>query len=117
MEPWLERFRTYAATFEGAHEEFPWGHETPVFKNAKQKIFAMTGYGDDGTFRVTVKLSPEDGDAALSLPFVTRAAYVGRYGWVSVVVDEEAKWDLVVDWVSQSYALVTPKKRAKKATT
>lgn len=115
MHEFLDRYRAFAATFEGAHEDFRWGQETPVFKNAKEKIFAMTGVGDDGLLRVTVKLSPGDGSAALGLPFVSKAAYVGRFGWVNAVVSDEPTWDAVCDWTAQSYHLVAPKPRKKAA--
>lgn len=115
MTEFLDRVRAFAATFEGSYEDFPWRHETPVFKNANGKIFAMTGINEDGALLVTMKLSPEEGGAALGLPFVSRASYVGRFGWVSASVANDAEWDLVVDWISQSYALVSPaRKRAKK---
>ena len=79
---YLERLRTLCNAYPGVYEDFPWGHESPVFKTPKGKIFAMSGV-EDGTLRVTVKLTPDEGAEAMMLPFVTKAAYVGRFGWVA----------------------------------
>ena len=114
--PWLEQLRGYAFTFEGTWEDFPWGHESPVFKNGSAKIFAMTGIDEStGNLNATVKLAPDEASAALMLPFVTKAAYVGRYGWVTVQVQEQAQFDILIDWVARSHALV--RKPAKKPRT
>ena len=40
------------------------------------------------------------------LPFVDRAPYLGRYGWVTVRVADEAQWDLAQDWVATSWGLI-----------
>jgi predicted DNA-binding protein (MmcQ/YjbR family) len=111
----LEQLRTFCQQYEGTSEEFPWGHETPVFKNPKGKIFAMSGETDDGTLTVTVKLTPEEGSAALSLPFVIVARYVGRYGWVTATVSNDAEMDAALEWVAHSHALVGPKRKKSEA--
>src|SRR5207253_52290 len=67
-----------------AMEDHPWG-ET-VFK-VRDKCFAFLGIPDRAA--VTVKPDPEDLDALLALPFVERAAYIGRYGWVKVAIADE----------------------------
>ena len=38
--------------------------------------------------------------------------HVGRYGWVTVQVQEQPQFDILIDWVARSHALVTkpPKK-------
>jgi predicted DNA-binding protein (MmcQ/YjbR family) len=102
----LERLRSLCLAFPGVYEDYPWGHETPVFKTPKNKIIAMSGVGEDGHLRVTVKLTPEEGAEALLLPFVRKADYVGRYGWVTVDVAGETEWEIAEPWVRRSYALV-----------
>ena len=110
---YLEQLRAFALAFDGAYEDFPWEHETPVFKTPAGKIFAMSGVTEDGGLQVTVKLSPEEGVEALALPFVRVASYVGRYGWVTATVTNDAEWDVTQSWVRRSHELVSPKGRRK----
>lgn len=92
--------------FPGAWEDFPFGPGERVFKNAKGKMFALMNENQGG-FRVTMKLTPDEAEEARVLPFVDRAAYVGRYGWVTVSVAGDGEWELAQDWVSRSWELVT----------
>ena len=110
---YLERLRKLCLAYDGVYEDFPWSHETPVFKNAKGKIFAMSGV-EGRTLRVTVKLTPDEGAEAMMLPFVEKAAYVGRFGWVSVTVAGESEWEIAEPWVRRSYELVAGKAKERR---
>lgn len=110
--PYLQQARDIALSLEGAWEDFPWEPDHPVYKNAKGKIFLMLGQRDEGATTLTLKLTPEESEAALLLPFVSVAAYVGRYGWVTAAVTNEVEWEIVHPWISHSYELVTwPRRR------
>jgi predicted DNA-binding protein (MmcQ/YjbR family) len=102
--------RSYALSFPGAVEDFPWGER--VIK-VRGKIFVFLGaVGDD--FRVTVKL-PISSEMALTLPYVERTGYgLGRTGWVTARFDGRRKppIDLLEGWIEQSYRAVAPKKLA-----
>ena len=76
------RFRALALSFPETYEDSPWGH--PVFKVGANKMFATMGNGEP--LQVTLKLTSEERQVALELPFVRVAAYVGRYGWVTATV-------------------------------
>jgi predicted DNA-binding protein (MmcQ/YjbR family) len=89
-----------------AKEDHPWG-ET-VFK-VRGKVFAFLGQSDHGA--VTVKASPDDLNGLLALPFIRRSAYIGRYGWVSVVVENEDALDLALRLIDQSYDLIASKSK------
>lgn len=72
----------------------------------------MLGQRDEGATTLTLKLTPGESEAALLLPFVSVAAYVGRYGWVTAAVTNEVEWEIVHPWISHSYELVTwPRRR------
>ncbi len=105
----FEQLRELALAFPGAYEDWPWGHEDPVFKAGNKKIFAMTGHDAQGVLKVTVKLTPDEAEAALLLPFVSVAAYVGRYGWVTARVEQEVEFDIATEWIGRSHELVTAK--------
>ncbi len=75
------RFRT-------AREDHPFGPEAHVFKvGGGSTMFAILSDGPPVT--VTLKLTREEREVALTLPFVSEARYVGRYGWVTARVEDE----------------------------
>lgn len=81
--------------------EHPWGEF--AFK-VRGKIFVITGEGSP--LRLTVKAKPEDQEALCTHPAIERAAYVGRYGWVTVTVRNKETLALAFVLVDASYALV-----------
>ena len=101
-----------ALAYDGAYADHPWGHESPVYKNAKGKIFVFSG-DDERGFHITVKMTPDEGAEAMLLPFVERAPYVGRFGWVTVHLASELEWDIAGPWVDRSYELVAGKGRTR----
>ena len=72
-----------------------------------------TGGGRD-VLQVTVKAAPADADALVQLPFVARARYLGRHGWVTVTVADEGALDLTRELVATSYDLVRPKRASRR---
>src|SRR5262245_23015125 len=96
-ESYFERLRQHALSFPGAWEDHPW--EDTVFKNAKGKIFLFCGEPSDGRVRATVKLEAEEGEEALSLPFVRMAPYVGRFGWVQATASDDFEFETLLAWV------------------
>ncbi len=107
----LQRLYDVAAGKPGAVEDHPWG-ET-VFK-VGGKIFIFLGCPPGRS--VTVKARTEDLDGLLQLSNVQPAAYIGRYGWVRVAVDDDASLGLALDLLDQSYEQVRSKlpKRARQ---
>ena len=104
--PFAAELQAHCLSFDGAFEDYPWGD---IVYKAGTKMFAAIG--GDNVLDVTLKASPEDAEALLALPFVSRARYVGRYGWITVEVRDESALDLVRDLIAASYALVAPKRR------
>jgi predicted DNA-binding protein (MmcQ/YjbR family) len=100
-----DRIRALALSFPETYEDSPWGH--PVFKVGANKMFAAMSDGD-GPVRLTVKLTAEEREIALLLPFVTKAAYVGRYGWVTAQVEDDESLDAALEWLRESYWLKAP---------
>jgi predicted DNA-binding protein (MmcQ/YjbR family) len=84
-----QRIRELALSFPQTYEDSPWGH--PVFK-----------VGD--------KLTPDEREIALHLPYVRVAAYVGRYGWVTATVADEESFENALEWLRESYWLKAPAK-------
>jgi len=99
------RIRALALSFPRAYEDAPWGH--PVFKVADNRMFAGMSVGEDGV-HLTVKLTAEEREVALSLPFVEKARYVGRYGWVTAHITDAETLDAALEWLRESYWLRAP---------
>jgi predicted DNA-binding protein (MmcQ/YjbR family) len=100
--PYAPDIRAYCLDLPDAWEDYPWGD---IVYKIGTKMFAALGR-DDGTTTVTVKATPEDAEILVQAPHVSVAPYVGRYGWVTVAVVDEAALDQVMALISMSYDLV-----------
>lgn len=101
------RLAEYCRSFEGAVEEYPWND---VVYKLKGKVFVFTS-GDRSPIIVSAKPEPEVREALLQQPGVSVAAYVGRFGWLTVAVTDEATLELAQDMIAQSYGLIARKKK------
>jgi predicted DNA-binding protein (MmcQ/YjbR family) len=100
-----ERLRKTALGFPETYEDEPWGH--PVFKVADNRMFASMSVAD-GAVQLTVKLTAEEREIARLLPYVRKARYVGRYGWVTADVTDEETLEAALEWLRESYWLRAP---------
>ena len=98
--------QAYCLSFEGAYEDYPWGD---IVYKVGTKMFVGTGTGLPVT--LTVKASKEDQDVLVQMPHVSKAAYVGHHGWVTVELADDETWELARELIANSYALVAPKRR------
>jgi predicted DNA-binding protein (MmcQ/YjbR family) len=105
----IERIKAYCLAKPDAFEDHPWGDI--VFKvRGKDKIFCFCG---SESARITVKATPAEQTALIQHPAISVAAYVGRYGWVTVTIPDEETLSLATDLIDRSYELIAPKKRKK----
>ena len=86
----------------------------PTFR-VRGKNFIFT---DPEATALSVKLPKDEAEAVVaSDPLVDPTGYgLGRHGWVSVTVGEDAddeRWEQLEEWVRTSYTLVAPKSLAK----
>ena len=100
-----ERVRELALSLPETYEDEPWGH--PVFKVGENRMFATMSVAESFV-RVTVKLTPEEREIAHLLPYVHRANYVGRYGWITAEVSDEESLECALEWLRESYWLKAP---------
>ena len=56
----------------------------------------------------------EEREIALTLPFVSEAKYVGRYGWVTARIEDSDCLDAALEWLRESYWLRAPERRARE---
>ena len=100
-----QRIRELALSFPETFEDHPWGH--PVFKVGDNKMFAGMSEGEHPV-SLTVKLTPEEREIALHMPYVGVVRYVGRYGWVTAQVTDEESLENALEWLRESYWLNAP---------
>jgi len=100
-----ETIRSLALSLPESYEDEPWGH--PVFKVADDRMFASMRE-EDGCVHLTVKLTAEEREIAHLLPFVSKARYVGRYGWITAEIADEESLEAALEWVRESYWLKAP---------
>jgi predicted DNA-binding protein (MmcQ/YjbR family) len=100
-----DTIRALALSFPETYEDSPWGH--PVFKVGDNRMFGSMVVEADAV-HLTVKLTAEEREAALHLPFARVAKYVGRYGWVTAEVRDEESLDAALEWLRESYWLRAP---------
>jgi predicted DNA-binding protein (MmcQ/YjbR family) len=103
------RLRKLALSFPEAYEDEPWGH--PVFKVAENRMFAALS--NEAPIRLTVKLTAEEREIAMLLPFVSFARYVGRYGWITAEITDEESLEAGLEWLRESYWLKAPPRLRK----
>ena len=98
--------RELALSFTETYEDAPWGF--PVFKVADNRLFALLSDGDPA--ELTLKLSSEEREIAYLHPWVRRASYVGRYGWITATIEDAESLDTALEWLRESYYLKAPAK-------
>jgi predicted DNA-binding protein (MmcQ/YjbR family) len=103
------QLRKFALSFPGSTEDFPWGERVA---KVNKKVFVFLGPDErKGPPLMTVKLDESHGHA-MSIEGAEPTGYgLGRAGWVNVPLDApEVTFDLLRDWVEESYRIVAPKR-------
>ena len=77
-----------------------------MFKAANGKMFVICSESAEGWLRASLKLTPDEAMAALSLPFVSPAPYLARHSWVQSVCATETELEITLEWVRHSHQLV-----------
>ena len=103
----LDRFRTICLALPEAVERETWGH--PTFR-VGEKIFASCA-SDAST--LGFKAHRDELEALLADDRFERAAYVGRYGWLTMTPSGRIDWAEVDELVRSSYLQIAPKKLAR----
>jgi predicted DNA-binding protein (MmcQ/YjbR family) len=108
------RLRSLALSFPESREDHPFGPDTHVFKvGGGSRMFAIMGEGPP--VRVTLKLSKEEREIALTLPYVSEAKYVGRYGWITSQIDDDDAMQATLEWLRESYWMRAPEALREQA--
>ena len=107
--PYYEPIRRWCRAQEGVTEENPW--EAIAFK-VKKRVFAICG--TDKPLSITLKPKKENLDAYLYHPAIEIASYVGRFGWVTITVQNKDTASLALALVKESYEVISTKKASQR---
>ena len=107
--PNVDRLRKIALALPEATEEITWGEDLNFRVN--KKIFLFPGQE-----AMTFKADPEEKDALLADPKgrFALAAYVGRFGWLTMQLGKKPDWNEITELVVTSYRLIAPKRLVKQ---
>jgi predicted DNA-binding protein (MmcQ/YjbR family) len=108
------KLRDFALGLPEVTEDLPWGERVA---KVNKKVFVFLGRDMDAHFGLGVKL-PKSNKSALGLPFTEPTAYgLGKSGWVSAKLEPHAEvsFELLRDWVIESYCAVASKTLAARA--
>src|SRR5713101_5627416 len=105
----LESFRSFCLSLPHATEGIQWGDD--LLFRIGGKIFAITGL--ERHSGVSLKTTPEKFTELLEIEGIEKAAYVGRYHWVSVASLNTLPPSELKELVRASYDLVLAKLPAK----
>jgi predicted DNA-binding protein (MmcQ/YjbR family) len=104
--PALRRLRKISATLPEVREVVTFGH--PTFQTGRKTFAVLEHY--KGVLMIAVKTTAARQRELVSNPQYLITPYVGRHGWVSVVVDGQTDWPEVASLVIGSYRLVAAKR-------
>ena len=109
----IESLRDYCLSKDGASEELPFGPDTLVFK-VNNKIFLLVGLaGPD--LRFNVKCDPTRAtELREEFPCVLPGFHMNKKHWNTIVVDGSVDDRQLKEWITDSYNLVAPKRKASK---
>lgn len=102
----LDAIRKHCLGKPGATEDEPWPGD--IAWKVKGKIFAIGGEKS-----VTVKSTPDRQSALIMHPAIKKAAYVGRFGWVTIELKNQDTLQLARELIDESYDAVAPRKRSR----
>jgi hypothetical protein len=85
----IDELRAFCLSLPGSHEQETWGdaeHAGDVTFRVRGRIYLITGQdGGSASIRTTIE---QQADLMAAFPeAVSRAPYVGRFGWVNVRLD------------------------------
>jgi predicted DNA-binding protein (MmcQ/YjbR family) len=112
----IDELRAFCMSLPGTHEKETWGdaeHPGDVTFRVRDKIYLITGQDGGGASIRTDRAQQSDLLAAFP-DAVSVAAYVGRFGWISVRLDALDP-EIVKDIVRSAWRRTAPKAVVEQA--
>jgi predicted DNA-binding protein (MmcQ/YjbR family) len=103
-----EELRDYCLSLLGAHEEFPFGPDTSVFK-VSGKIFALSRLAES-PLRISLKCDPPLAEELRKAHAAVIPGYhLNKRHWNTVIIDGSLSDEMISDMVEDSYDLIVSK--------
>jgi len=101
-----KRLLEYALNLPEAHLDHPWGEDVAKVRKKVFAFFGIEAYSEHG---MTVKLVDSQ-SLAVAQPGVSPSGYnLGKSGWVTVRLGRELPFEMLREWIDESYRCVAPK--------
>ena len=107
---YFQRIRRRCNALENAAEVYQW--DCAVFK-VKGKVFAICN--TEKPLAISLKPKRQNLDAYLYHPAIDIARYVGRFGWVTITIEDKDTADLALSLVLESYEVISTQKGRRKS--
>ena len=109
-----EDIRHYCLQLPGAGESFPFGNDTLVFK-VNGKIFLLLSL-DSTPLQFNVKCDPAEAELLRERHAAVKPGYhMNKKHWNTVICDGSVPKKLILEWIQNSYDLVSRKKVRRKS--
>ncbi len=99
----IDAIRGYCLSFPDSTEGLQWGDD--LLFRIRGKIFASVPLDVAARSRITLKSTPEKVAELLEIEGIERAAYVGRYNWISLQRFHAEPWPELKELIRESYEL------------
>lgn len=103
------QLQAHALAKPGATEDYPWDD---VAWKVKGKMFGVTSKDSNV---VSVKSTLEKQASLVMHPSIEISKYVGRFGWVTITIEDKDTLDLAKDLMDESYEMIAAKGSKGKA--
>jgi len=107
--PYYPIIQEFCLALDNTTEDYPRNNIT--FK-VNKRIFMLTDAR--APFAITVKSDPEKNKYLLEHPHISVASYLGRFGWLTITIDNYDTLELAKELIWESYLIVTKQKPKKK---
>jgi predicted DNA-binding protein (MmcQ/YjbR family) len=98
--------REYALGLPEAYEDHPWGEDVA---KVRKKVFVFLGEADSREPGIGLKLVASHA-LALAQPGVSPMGYgLGDSGWVSIKLGSDTPFEMLREWIDESYRAVAPR--------
>ena len=105
-----KRLLDYALGLPEAYIDHPWGEDVVKVHKKVVAFFGMPEATEQYPPGMTVKL-PESLSLALAQTGVELSGYnLGKSGWVTVRFNPDIPFEMLREWIDESYAAVAPKR-------
>lgn len=102
----LKKMRALVKALPDTREDEKWGK--PHFV-VKEKIFCGCSPDEDGTPTIGFKLEQAHAAKLVKTKGFWPSKYVGKHGWVTMDASGAVDWDVVRDYLLESFRLIAPK--------